>query len=167
MVLTYWAGMGDALQNMAGWYTDEEIGMLLQDVAFLFAGMQGRGQPRTEQSRGPYWMHGGYAGNSHMHLGRGGLPTTYFVRPSGDYDTDHNAHHWAAFFATGYNIEAGSAKVINEWREHEDDQLDHGQVDYSDILMGSMGAEMGISLKQSGSLTGISDLLYSSLCWIP
>jgi hypothetical protein len=144
-----WDTMPDALSNLLKAYTPEERDGFVQDVGFLYAGLQARSQrgiiinTRNGPESKAYWEIG--AVNEQIFILPGGFKEMFYVSPTqgGNADADANVHHWAWAFTLGYNVGARLAVSINGLREYS--QRANGWVDTSDIYIGERGAQMGAS----------------------
>ena len=149
-----WAAIPDALERMAGWYTDQERSEFNRDVGALFGGLPDRfDEPSTFRAV----RHPNNPVHTWVNVHSGGAPS-YVL---GD-DTDANIHHWGWGFAMGGAYGPGGA-MINTFREASQlyqatptwrstaDFLSTARNLHADVSIGNAGAGIGFALRIQGT----------------
>lgn len=152
-----WAGVPNALENLAGWYSSQERDLFIRDIGTLFGGLADRvDEPGAWQTVRNH--------NNPVHvwayIGAEGLPQSM----TGTSDADANIHHWAWALTMGGSYgPVGSA--INAGREVTQFRGDFVNT-WSDILIGTSGAAMGLSLRVFGPSDARQSWNFHMLQWL-
>ena len=153
----YWSQMPDILDRMAQYYTEDEVGLFVHDLASFFAGFDTR-------SRKSLRLAAGVTASAsllntlkviiyrpvYVHLNKNPEVTGLGVAWMGD-DDDGNVHHWAAYLALGYldvpmtpaTRPGEIASTINTVRE----RMVGGDNRWPDTHLGNAGVWMGAQLR--------------------